>query len=53
MIIQKEKNLKYKLNEKYAILSLPKAKEELKDYYEMCLKQFDEILNYMDLDNDN
>ena len=51
--IERIKNLKYKLNEKYNILSLPKAKEELKEYYEMYLKQFNEILNYMDLDNEN
>lgn len=36
--------LKYKLNEKYNILSLPKAKEELEEYYKIYSEQFDEIL---------
>lgn len=40
--------LKYKLNEKYNILSLPKAKEDLEKYYEEYSKQFDEILEYFE-----
>ena len=37
--------LKFKLNEKHNILSLPKAKEELESYYESYSKQFDLILD--------
>jgi hypothetical protein len=38
------KSLKFKLDEKHNILSLPKAKEELEEYYEMYSKQFNELL---------
>lgn len=36
--------LKFKLEEKYNILSLKKAKEELEYYYEIYSKQFNDIL---------
>ena len=36
--------LKFKLDEKYHILSLTKAKEELEEYYNIYTKQFDMIL---------
>ena len=42
--IDQIKSLKFKLEEKHNILSLPKAKEELEEYYNMYLKQFNEIL---------
>ena len=38
------KGLKAKLDEKYNILSLPKAKEELCEYYDIYSKQFNELL---------
>ena len=49
--VEQIESLKYKLNEKYNILSLPKAKEELEEYYEVYSKQFDEILKYMEEHN--
>ena len=49
--IEQIKSLKYKLNEKHDILSLPKAKEELEDYYNIYSRQFDEILKYMEEQN--
>ena len=42
--VEQIKSLKFKLEEKHSILSLPKAKEELEEYYNMYSKQFDEIL---------
>lgn len=42
--IDQIKSLKFKLEEKHNILSLPKAKEELEEYYIEYSKQFDEIL---------
>ena len=42
--IDQIKGLKAKLEEKYNILSLPTAKEELDEYYKIYSKQFDEIL---------
>ena len=42
------KKLKEKLDEKYNILSLPKAKEELLEYYEIYSKHFDEILKQVE-----
>ena len=38
------RNLKLKLDEKYNILSLPKAKKELNEYYDIYSKQFNELL---------
>lgn len=38
------KGLKCKLDEKYNILSLQKAKKELSEYYDIYSKQFNEIL---------
>ena len=46
--LEQIKGLKYKLDEKKGILSLPKVKEELDSYYEMYSKQFDEIIKYME-----
>ena len=44
--LEQIKSLKFKLNEKKNILSLPKAKMELDNYYETYSKQFDEIIEY-------
>ena len=50
--IEQIKGLKFKLEEKHKLLSLPKAKEELEKYYETYSKQFDEILKYMEETNE-
>lgn len=46
--LEQIKALKFKLNEKKNILSLPKAKMELDSFYEIYSKQFDEIIRYME-----
>ena len=48
-LLEQVKSLQVKLEEKKKILSLPKAKAELDGYYNAYSKQFNEIIEYLEV----